>query len=313
MRPAAAASLVALVVLHVIAAFAAFVAPYEPSRQHREYPWTPPTPLRIDGLRLIVSSSGDSAGSYPIHFLHRDRSGVHLFGVDEPGRIFLLGTDGLGRDQFSRLVYGARVSLFSGLTAALFSAFAGASLGAAAGFYGGRTDRLVMRLAELFLALPWMYLLLAARAFFPLSADPRAVFLALLALLGLVGWARPARLVRGIVLTTKERDFVLAARGFGASDLYLIRRHILPETYPTLATYLSLAIPQYVLAEATLSFLGLGFSGAVPSWGSLLAALTQFEVLDQYWWITVPAFVFAGVFACYNVVARNLKSATPAQ
>lgn len=138
------------------------------------------------------------------------------------------------------------------------------------------------------------------------------LFLTLLVLLGLIGWARPARLVRGIVLTVREREFVLAARGFGASDLYLIWHHVLPETIPALATYLSLAIPQYVLAEATLSFLGVGFSGAVPSWGSLLAALTHIHVLENYWWMTVPAVAFAAVFACYNVLVSGLKGATPA-
>lgn len=314
MKPALAASLLALLLLHVLAALASFVAPYDPARQHREYPWTSPTPLSVAGFRLMVRgpASTDSQATYPVRFLYRDTDGLHLFGVDEPGKMFPLGTDGLGRDQFSRLLHGARVSLFSGLIAALFSAVAGACLGAVAGFYGGRTDGLIMRLAELFLALPWMYLLLAARAFFPLDADPRAVFLTLLALLGLIGWARPARLVRGIVLTAKEREFVLAARGFGASDAYLIWHHILPEAIPALATYLSLVIPQYVLAEATLSFLGLGFSGATPSWGSLLAALTQLEVLDNYWWMMLPAVAFAGVFACYNGIASSLKGAPPA-
>jgi peptide/nickel transport system permease protein len=234
-----------------------------------------------------------------------------LFTVDEPGRIFLLGTDGLGRDQFSRLVYGARISLFSGVGAASVSALLGFCLGALAGFHGGWTDRILMRLAELFLALPWMYLLLAARAFFPLNADPRLVFAVLLAMLGVVGWARPARLVRGIVWSVKEREYVLAARGFGASPLYLIRRHIAPEAMPALLTYLGLAIPQYVLAETTLSFLGLGFSGSIPSWGSLIAALASLEVLQNYWWMALPAAALALVFACYHHLARVWSTSSP--
>lgn len=230
-----------------------------------------------------------------------------------PSKTFLLGTDGLGRDVLSRVLYGARVSLFSGLFAALLAAAVGTSLGGFAGYAGGWADRILMRIAELFLALPWMYLLLAARAFFPLNADPGLVFALMLGLLGLVGWARPARLVRGIVLSTKEKEFVLAARGFGATAPYLLRRHILPETYPTVAAYLSLAIPQYVLAEATLSFLGLGPGGSAPSWGSLLASLTSMEVLEHYWWMSIPALIFAAVFGCYTVVASGVRKVSPAR
>ncbi len=314
MRIAARASLIALLVLHVLAAMAGFVAPYDPTRQHRQHQWAPPTPLRIEGLRLVAYGRDDGGAltRYPVKLFPRGHDGRRLFGAGEPGKVFLMGTDGLGRDQFSRWIYGARTSLFSGLAAALLSAILGAGLGLAAGFYGGRADRLTMRAAELFLALPWMYLLLAMRAFFPLNADPRTLFLALLALLGAIGWARPARLVRGIVLSAKEREFVLAARGFGAPDSYLIWHHIAPATIPTLATYLSLAIPQYVLAEASLSFLGLGLGGSVPSWGSLLASLSQIEVLESYWWMTLPAAGFALVFGCYNELARGLRIGMPA-
>jgi peptide/nickel transport system permease protein len=307
-KPAVVGCLLTLAIIHAIAALADFVAPYEPSRQHREHAWSPPSSLQLEtgGLLVTVETAGGRRERHPVRFWHRAPDGLHLFGVDEPAKIFLMGADELGRDQFSRLVHGARVSLFSGLFAALLSACLGICLGAVAGFAGGRPDWLVMRLVEVFLALPWMYLLLAARAFVPLSADPWVLFTAMMGLLGLIGWARPARLVRGIVLSAKERDFVLAARGFGASDIYLLRRHILPETFPTIAAYLSLAIPQYVLAETTLSFLGLGFGGAMPSWGSLLAALARLEVMESYWWMAVPAIVFVGVFACYNAIANGL-------
>src|SRR5882724_2379461 len=145
----------------------------------------------------------------------------------------------------------------------------GAGIGAAAGYYGGWRADLLMRLAELFLALPWLYLLFAIRAFLPLALNPLQAFFLIVAVIAAVGWARPARLVRGIVLSAKERDFVRAARGFGASDLYLLRRHIFPETSSVLLTQAAILIPQYVLAEMTLSFLGLGVREPVPSWGNL--------------------------------------------
>ena len=128
----------------------------------------------------------------------------------------------------------------------------------AAGYFGGWRDELLMRIAELFLALPWLYLLFAFRAFLPLAVSPFDSFLLVVLVIGMVGWARPARLVRGVVLSAKERDFVRAARGFGASDFYLLRRHILPETAGVLLTQAAILVPQFVLAEMTLSFLGLG-------------------------------------------------------
>ena len=147
-------------------------------------------------------------------------SHLHLFGAAN-ARIYLLGTDAYGRDQLSRILYGGQVSLLAGLLGAGVTLLLGALIGLAAGYYGGWRDDLLMRAAELFLALPWLYLLFALRAFLPLAVSPLEAFLLVVIVIGMVGWARPARLVRGVVLSVKERDFVRAARGFGASDLYL--------------------------------------------------------------------------------------------
>ncbi len=297
-----------LVLAHVLAGLAGLIAPYGPEQQLREYPWHPPTPLRLDHAGIYVDGP-QPAGRTSIRWLSNGANGWKLFRAEEPGFIFLLGTDGLGRDQFSRLLHGARVSLYSGLGAAAVSAFLGFWLGGIAGFCGGWIDRLTMGVAEVFLVLPWMYLLLAARAFFPLDSDPALVFTALLLLLGAVGWARPARMIRGIALSTRERDYVLAAKGFGASPAYLLARHVLPPALPTISTYLSTAIPQYIAAEATLSFLGLGFSGSIPSWGTLVSSLANLEVLGAYWWMWIPAAALAGVLACYSIVSYNLGPA----
>lgn len=302
-----ACSLLILLTAHLLAGLAGFIAPYAPHQQHREYPWQAPSPIHWDRTGVYFDHHEDGR-RIPIRWFARGPQGWQLFAADEPGRLFLLGTDGLGRDQFSRLLYGARVSLFSGLAAAAVSAFLGLWLGGIAGFLGGTTDRLLMGLAELFLVLPWMYLLLAARAFFPLNADPRLIFTALLILLGAIGWARPARIVRGIVLSSRERDYVLAAKGFGAGPLYLLAHHVLPPALPAVLTYLSVAIPQYIAAEATLSFLGLGFSGSIPSWGALIASLASFEVLGSYWWMWIPALALALILACYSIVSNGLTT-----
>jgi peptide/nickel transport system permease protein len=279
-RSASRVTLGVLALIYLAAAFADWLAPFKPTQQNREWPWEPPS-WAVWGERSAAQ--------------------VH-------GKPFLLGTDGLGRDQFSRLLHGARISLYTGVLAASISALVGLVLGGIAGYFGGWVDRLVMQAADTFLALPWMYLLLAARAFFPLRSDPNLVFAVLLVLLGLIGWARPARLARGIVASTKERDSVAAARGFGAGPFYLLFRHALPPALPSVLTYLTLAIPQYTAAEATLSFLGLGLSGSTPSWGGMIASLAGLEVLGSYWWMWSPAVALALVMVCYSVVSKEVSS-----
>jgi len=232
---------------------------------------------------------------------------LHLFGVSAPGRIFILGSDAYGRDQFTRFLYGGQISLAAGLIAAALSVLLGVVIGGLAGFYGGWIDDLLMRGGELFLALPWLYLLFAVRAALPLHIAQGQVFLLLIVVIGLVGWARPARLIRGVVLSAKERNFVVAARAFGASDVYLLRRHVLPQTYGVVLTQMALLVPQYVLAEVTLTFLGLGVGEPMPSWGSLLASLQQYYVLSSYWWMFLPALLLIPVFLAYYMAADALQ------
>jgi peptide/nickel transport system permease protein len=234
-------------------------------------------------------------------------SRVHLFGVAQPARIFLMGSDGYGRDQFSRFLYGGQISLLAGLIAAILSVSLGIVTGGIAGYYGGWIDDLLMRGGELFLALPWLYLLFAVRAALPLHISQWQVFLLLISVMGLIGWARPARLIRGVVLSAKERTFVLAARGCGASDAYLLRRHVLPQTYAVLLTQITLLVPQYVLAEVTLTFLGLGVGEPMPSWGALLSSLQQYSVLSSYWWMFLPALLLIPLFVVFYAAADALQ------
>ncbi len=297
-----------------------------PSAQNRNLAFVPPNQVHFldaEGhlhLRPFIYSwmpRADSSNEYqedrsaalPIRFftlgapykvLGKIASQRHLFGVDGGARLFLIGGDGFGRDEFSRLLYGGRTSLFAGILATLISLSIGLALGGLAGYYGRWVDDLAMRASEVFLTIPWLYLLLFVRAFLPLQTHPNAVFLLLIAVFGVLGWARPARLIRGVVLSAKEREYVLAARGFGASDLYLLRKHILPDACGVVATQTALYIPQFILAEVTLSFFGLGVSEPTPSWGNMLAGLQQYFVLESCWWMFAPAFALIIVFLAYN-------------
>lgn len=324
--------LIVLAVLHGIVLCAGFFAPYGPGEQDRKSPYLPPMKIHfVDTkgtlhLRPFVYSFRLREGSFdqyeedavkpiPFRFLvsgSRYRlfgllpSRLHLFGAENT-RVYLLGSDGYGRDQFSRLLFGGQVSLLAGFLGAAFALIIGLTVGAVAGYYGGWRDDALMRIAELFLALPWLYLLFALRAFLPLAVGPLQAFFLIIAVIGTVGWARPARLVRAVVLSAKERDFVRAARGFGATDIYLLRHHVLPETSSVLLTQAAILIPQYVMAEMTLSFLGLGVPEPVPSWGNLLSNLQQYSVLVSYWWMYLPALAMVPFFLGYLGLASSLQ------
>ena len=326
-------ALVFLAALYGLVLFAGFFAPYDFATQNRETPYAPPTALHFvdaqgtfharpfigsapDSSQNATPSEASSRQTLPIYFFVRGSryeiaglftSNVHFFGVDAPGQILLMGSDAYGRDQFSRFLYGGQISMLAGLVAALLSVSLGTIIGGIAGYYGGWIDEILMRGSELFLALPWLYLLFAVRAALPLRISQWQVFLLLVAIMGLIGWARPARLIRGVVLSAKQRNFVTAARGFGASDAYLLRKHVLPQTYGVLLTQMTLLIPQYVLAEVTLTFLGLGVGEPMPSWGALLSSLQQYSVLSSYWWMFLPALLLIPLFVVFYRAADALQ------
>lgn len=305
---------------------AGFLTPYDPLVQNRDDAFASPTRVRfVDAqgvlhLRPFVYGSSHSPDTaYPVQFFVRGdpyriagvfASDLHLFGTPGPARVFLLGTDQYGRDVFSRLVHGGQISLLAGLLGAGLSLAAGILLGTLAGFYGSWVDEAIMRVAELFLALPWLYLLLAVRMMLPLHMEPGQTVLLLIAVIALVGWARPARLVRGFVLHTKVREYVLAARSLGASDVQLIWRHVLPQLRGITLTQAAVLVPQYTLAEVTLSFFGLGVAEPVPSWGNMLASLQRYHVLASYWWMFLPALALIPLFLLYYLLADRIHQQT---
>jgi peptide/nickel transport system permease protein len=328
-----ALSVVFLCAMHLFVFFPGFFAPYDYAQQNRDLPFAQPTRLHfvdsagtfhfrpfVHAFRASEDGNGpyqeETATTYPVRFLTSGApyrvlglwtSRLHVFGVGTPGQIFLFGTDDFGRDEFSRMLFGGQISLFAGILGAAVAIFVGATLGVLSGFYGGWLDAVLMRGAELFLALPWLYLLFAVRAILPLRIKTTDTLLLLVAVVGFVGWARPARLVRSIVLSAKERNFAQAARAMGASDFYLLRHHILPETYGILLTTAALLVPQFILAEVTLSFLGLGVGEPMPSWGNLLAGLQNYNVLTSYWWMYLPAIALVVLFLAYHWASSAMQ------
>ena len=319
----------AFVIVHLAIGFAGFVAAYDPGAQNRAFSYAPPTRVHfVDSagfhLRPFVYASvpefdsyrEDVSHEYRLRFFVRGESyhllgifpwNVHLFGVEAPARILLFGTDLYGRDEFSRVVYGGQISLAAGVLATFITLAIATIVGTISGYYGRWLDESLMGCSELFLSLPWLYFLIGVRAFLPLHLNPASTFLLLIAVIGAIGWARPARLVRGVTLSARNRNYVLAARGFGGSDLYLLRRHVLPEIFGVLLTQAALLVPQYVAAEATLSFFGLGISEPVPSWGNMLADLQQYHVLASYWWMLAPGAALVPVFLAYYALANRIQ------
>lgn len=326
-----------LILSHAVVLVAGFFAPYGFDTQNRNLAFAPPNRLHfLDAqrhlhlrpfvYRWLPQTGGsndyqeDRSAAFPIRLfitggpyklLGIVPSRRHLFGVESDARVFLMGADEFGRDEFSRLIYAGRTSLFAGILATLISLFIGSALGGVAGYYGRWADDIIMRAVEVFLTVPWLYLLLFVRAFLPLRTNPATVFFLLIAVLGVLGWARPARLIRGVVLSARHRDYVLAAKGFGASDLYVLRTHLLPNASGVIVTQTALYIPQYILAEVTLSFFGLGVNEPAPSWGNMLAELRQYFVLESYWWMFAPAFALIVIFLAYHRLFLHYARATP--
>lgn len=327
------ASAAFLILAHLLAGFAGFFAPYHYATQDRLHPYAPPVPPHFVDCqgrfhaRPFVYGLKNKEGSFteyerdcsvrvPLRFFVRGdeyvlfgvlHTTLHLFGVEASQHINLLGTDGFGRDQLSRVLYGAQVSLFAGGLAGALAVLSGLVVGTIAGFYGGLVDDVAMRTAELAIAVPSLYLLLAVRSFLPLQIGPIGAFLLVVSVIGLLSWSRPARLVRGLVLSARDRNFVLAARGFGASRFYLMRRHLMPLTFSVTLTQLALLIPQFILAEVVLSFLGLGVGEPFPSWGNMLAQAQQYHVLVSYWWMLLPGLAPVPMFLAYHALAEALQ------
>lgn len=224
-----------------------------------------------------------------------------------PSAKFPLGTDALGRDRLARLAYGTRVSLMLAPAAALFSCVAAALLGGMAGWAGGFLETTIISAADLFLSLPWLFLLLIVRAALPLNVSPVASVTITFALLGALGWAGPARVVRAAVRGIRTSDFMLMAQAQGCSPWRLLWRHLIPNVRPVLLAQFWIAVPVYILAETTLGMLGLGIAEPLPSWGGLLREIEGGDVTSRLWMLT-PVLLLGAVTGSLQLIRRRSEA-----
>ena len=232
---------------------------------------------------------------------------MHLVKVNSPGRLFLLGTDINGRDVFSRLFYGGQISLTIGFLALMISFPIGLLYGGIAGYFGGAIDNIMMRIAEAIMSIPGFYLLISLAAILPANMTSIQRFTLITVILAFIGWAGLSRVVRGMVLSIKNQEFVEAAKAIGASPMRIITKHILPQTASYVIVAITLSVPGYILAESGLSFLGLGIQQPDASWGNMLKEAQEYiNVLYRPWLLTPGFLIFIAVLA-FNLVGDAVR------
>ena len=263
------------------------------------------TPYSLFEISLPLPPSFEPVTIFPGIRLNR-----HLFGTLATGHINLLGTDEQGRDLFSRLLFGGRVSLFIGLAGIAVSYPLGMLAGGISGYFGGWIDAIIMRLVEVLMTIPGIYLLIALASVIPDGLSSAQTFLIIVLITSLISWAGLARVVRGQVLSIKEQEFVQAANAMGANPLYIIVRHILPQTATYIIISATLAVPSFIIAESVLSLIGLGIQAKDPSWGNLLSSATNASILVlQPWLIIPPALLIILTVLAFNLLGDGLRDA----
>ena len=276
---------------------------------------------KIDEIALRRSFVIDTSKRYPLYLLARGepykllglfKTDLHLFGTGKENpeaHCFIFGTDGLGRDVFSRIIYGGRVSLLVGLVGQFISLVLGSVLGTISGHFGGLVDMIIQRVIEFMMAFPTIPLWMTLACAIPPQWSPIMVWFALTLILSLVGWGGLARQVRGLVLSLREREFVLAAKSFGSSEWTVMRRHLIPNALSHIIVIATLSIPYMILGETALSFLGLGLRPPVTSWGVLLKETQYVRSLRYTPWLLIPApFVIIAILA-FNFLGDGLRDA----
>lgn len=328
-------SLFILVLLYLSIAFAGFFAPYGKMFSDRRLSYSPPSkifvidrhgqlsyPYTYNYKRIFnpetfkMQFELDKTQKYYLKFFSGGDeykllgiipSKIHLVKVDSPGRLFILGTDINGRDVFSRIFYGGQISLTIGFLALLVSFPIGLLYGGIAGYFGGAVDNIMMRIAEAIMSIPSFYLLISLAAILPSNMTSIQRFTLITIILAFIGWAGLSRVVRGMVLSIKNQEFVEASKAIGASSFRIITKHVLPQTASYIIVAITLSVPGYILAESGLSFLGLGIQQPDASWGNMLKEAQEYiNVLYRPWLLTPGLLIFVAVLA-FNIVGDAVR------
>ena len=328
-------ALIILLVMYLCIAFADFIAPYSKDFSDRNQAYAPPSPvytitkegklslpytynyIRVFEPKLYQNVYKlDKTQKHYLKLFARGETykilgvipcSIHLFGTDDGGRFYLLGTDINGRDVFSRLLFGGRISLTIGFLALFILFPIGLLYGGISGYFGGWIDIAMMRFAEAVMAIPSFYLLIILASILPANMTSIQRFSLIVVILALIGWAGFARVVRGMVLSIKNEEFVQAAETIGASKMRIILRHILPQTTSYVIIAMTLSVPSYILSESGLSFLGLGIQQPDASWGNMLKEAQEYiNILYRPWLLTPGILIFIAVL-CFNLIGDTVR------
>ena len=323
-----------VVLFYLIALFANLLAPYGGDQRFTTYLYAPPQGLHWDpqnglyvyGLAakrdpdtLAMVYKTDTNRKLPVQFFVHDQpyklfgfitADVHLYGIaDKNIGVFLQGSDRQGRDMLSRILIGSQMSLTIGLIGVFLSLVLGSVLGVASGYFGGWVDNVMQRAVEVIRSFPAVPLWLALSAALPQHWPPERVYFAITVILSFVGWTWLARQLRGKVLALREEEFVLAAQLSGAGHAWVIFRHLIPSVFGHIIVIATLQMPRMILAESTLSFLGLGLRPPLISWGVLLQEAQNLQTIRQAPWLLAPALFIAGVVLAFNFFGDGLRDA----